>query len=261
MPDAPLSEEHIAFLSEFINPVYLRPRTMNSLAARFVEESSVEMHSFLSDDIASKLEAGLRKIDAKNKLGVDRSGSIPSHDSGTSGGWTIRGPPHKWRYCTLSPPSTTGPVAVARPRAAQSPIDIVRSLQEELFASPAFRAWLATVSKLVPLRYTAEARRFRPGLDYTLATSEDAEARLDVVLGLTPSVEGPGGGKGVNEREEEKGWLSGEWGGWEVSVDPIAPPASSPSQKCLTTVLYGTPRRRRGSRCVPLRRIAEQRDD
>jgi len=31
-----------------------------------------------------------------------------------------------------------------------------------------------------------EARRFRPGLDYTLATGCDYEARLDVVLDLTP---------------------------------------------------------------------------
>lgn len=62
----------------------------------------------------------------------------------------------------------------------------MRSLQDELFPSPAFRAWLAIVSRLLPLRYAVEARRFRPGLDYTLATSEDKEARLDVVLGLVP---------------------------------------------------------------------------
>ena len=58
-------------------------------------------------------------------------------------------------------------------------------LSDELFPSAAFRAWLAKVSSVLPLSWAAEARRFRPALDYTLATSEESEARLDVVLGLT----------------------------------------------------------------------------
>jgi hypothetical protein len=36
------------------------------------------------------------------------------------------------------------------------------------------------------MKYAVEARRFRPGLNYTLATSEEKDSRLDVVLGLTP---------------------------------------------------------------------------
>ncbi len=67
----------------------------------------------------------------------------------------------------------------------------MRGLQDELFTSPAFRAWLAIVSRLMPIRHAVEARRFRPGLDYTLATSEEKEARLDVVLGLTPPARAP----------------------------------------------------------------------
>jgi len=69
------------------------------------------------------------------------------------------------------------------------------------------------VSSLLPLQYAVEARRFRPGLDYTLARSEEGEARLDVVLGLTPEVKVEGKGKG----KEEADWESSEWGGWEVS--------------------------------------------
>jgi hypothetical protein len=79
---------------------------------------------------------------------------------------------------------------------------------------------MAIVSRLLPLRYSAEARRFRPGLDYTLATSEEKEARLDVVLGLTPDMkvkEGAGSGSGAGKGEQEvSGWQAAEWGGWEV---------------------------------------------
>ncbi|KIP09151.1 hypothetical protein PHLGIDRAFT_29143 [Phlebiopsis gigantea 11061_1 CR5-6] len=171
MPSDPLSPDHISFLSEFLNPVYLQPRTMHSLASRFAEDARR----------ASR-----------------------------------RTPPAGRREAVL-------------PRSAQSsPDGIVRGLQDELFPSAAFRAWLTTVAGVLPLSWAAEARRFRPGLDYTLATSEESEARLDVVLGLTPEVpieveEDEDEGR-KRKRKAEKiqvnGWQSGEWGGWECYMAP-----------------------------------------
>lgn len=74
------------------------------------------------------------------------------------------------------------------------------------------------------MSYSVEARRFRPGLDYTLATSEATDARLDVVLGLTPQVKNEqskkGKGKARPEDEEPFGWQTGEWGGWECYMAP-----------------------------------------
>ncbi|KAF8214024.1 Oxoglutarate and iron-dependent oxygenase degradation C-term-domain-containing protein [Mycena galopus ATCC 62051] len=221
-PEETLSDEHTAFLSEFLNPVYLQPRTMKALAARFVEESSLELHSFLSNDLASALEPRLRELDLKDGLGEDRAGRVPPHTSGTGGAWTVRGPPHKWRYCVLGGTHTQA-VAVV-PRAAASCDDIVRGLQEELFPAPAFRAWLAIVSRLLPTRHCVEARRFRPGLDYTLATSEEKEARLDVVLGLTPEIrhveEQPSGKNPRRAEVRPRGWQAAEWGGWECYMAP-----------------------------------------
>ncbi|KAJ7126461.1 nuclear protein, partial [Mycena crocata] len=221
-----LSEEHTAFLSEFVNPVYLQPRTMNALASRFVEESSLELHSFLSNDLASALEPRLRELDSKDGLGEDRAGRVPPHSSGTGGGWTVRGPPHKWRYCVLQPHDASAPAQAVTPRAAASCDEIVRSLQDELFTSPALRAWLAIVSRLLPTRHCVEARRFRPGLDYTLATSEEREARLDVVLGLTPDVRRDDEVPAVKKRSRNapepkpRGWQAAEWGGWECYMAP-----------------------------------------
>ncbi|KAF7302065.1 Nuclear protein [Mycena indigotica] len=176
-PEDTLSEKHTTFLSEFLNPVYLQPRTMKALASRFVEESSLELHSFLSNELASALEPRLRELDAADGLGPDRAGKVPAHSCGTTGAWDTKGPPHKWRYCILRPHESAQAVT---PRAAAGCDEIVRGIQDELFSSVAFRAWLAAVSRLVPTRYCVEARRFRPGLDYTLATSEEKEARLDV---------------------------------------------------------------------------------
>jgi hypothetical protein len=96
-------------------------------------------------------------------------------------------------------------VAVA-PRAAASCDEIERRLQDELFPAPAFHAWLAIVSRLLPCRHCVEARRFRPGLDYTLATNEEKEARLDVVLGLTPEVRYEG-----QEESSRRGGHASRW--------------------------------------------------
>ncbi|TFK93580.1 hypothetical protein K466DRAFT_572388 [Polyporus arcularius HHB13444] len=225
LPDDPLSEEHISFLSEFLNPVYLQARTMKALASRFVDESSLELHSFLCAPLSDKLRGGLVEKDEQDGLGPNRPTRIPPHTAGSEGAWMLKGPPHKWRYSTLRPLESSGPKMAVSPRWAHADVDdIVRSLQEELFPSQAFRAWLACVSKLLPVRYSAEARRFRPGLDYTLATSEAKETRLDVVLGLTPQVEAPvdtsANGLVNGEEPSSVGWQTGEWGGWECYMAP-----------------------------------------
>ena len=203
---------------------------MKALAVRFAEESSLELYYFLSNDLAQALENRLRDLDAKDGLGPDRPSPIPCHTAAmaspfNSSSWRLRGPPHKWRYCTLA--SRPANAIAVEPRAAQPSSDeILRSLQDELFPSDAFRAWLAIVASLVPLGWFCEARRFRPGLDYTLATSDDKEARLDVVLGLTPETRGSNGSAneksnamnvGNGEEGKQTGWQAAEWGGWEVS--------------------------------------------
>lgn len=173
---------------------------MAQLSQKFAEESSLELHTFLNPKLAKALQKSLPELDARDGLGPERKGLVPPHESGTKNGWSIQGPPHKWRYCTLS--GKPGP---------DSSDQILQKLQDELFPSQAFRAWLSCVSRLLPLRYAVEARRFRPGLDYTLATSEEKEARLDVVLGLTPNVVNP-------TKDEVTGWQEGDWGGWEASL-------------------------------------------
>jgi hypothetical protein len=210
---------------------------MQTLASRFIQESSLELHSFLNNPLAAALEYRLRDLDTRDGLGQDRAGIIPSHTIGTSAGWTIKSPPHRWRYCTLKPPEGGVKVAVS-PRAHTPSVDeIMRSLQDELFPSPAFRTWLAIVSRLLPLRYAVEARRFRPGLDYTLATSEDKEARLDVILGLVPPE------KGRERSTDSDGMEESQLGGWDVGVFYLFKKTLS----CLSLtflfrkVLYGTP--------------------
>ncbi|QRV72709.1 prolyl 3,4-dihydroxylase ofd1 [Ceratobasidium sp. AG-Ba] len=167
-----LNEEDKTFLSQFLNPTYLNPRAIEILAAKFLEESSVQLHMFLLDSLASELESGIKSLDDKANQ-AHRTASIPSHDYGSDEpGWELVGPPHRLRYY-----QATDELA-----GQQGAAGIIHRLRTELLPSPAFRSWLAAVTSLVPLAYTVAARRFRPGLDYTLASAVEGETRLDLEL-------------------------------------------------------------------------------
>lgn len=231
-----LSEDDLNFLSAFIDSTYLIPDTLDQICESFVEDSQVHLADFLCAPLAKRLDEALRNRDLSDGLSdQSRSGKIPAHKSGTAGEafWSIQGPPHKFRYCSLSgwslkPKNITGALSVLS-SAESSAEDILAVLQDILFPSPAFKTWLALAAKVIATSYAARARRFRPGLDYTLATSHDEQSILDVVLHLTPEVEamvkpdGKGKGKAEDTEDEEEdededstGWAKGEWGGWDV---------------------------------------------
>ena len=223
-----MSQEHLSLLSEFINPVYLQPRLIHGLSLRLQQKGSLELHSFLNAALAEKLKKTLLAADFRDGIGdPERQGKIPAHAVGVNGFWDLKGPPSRYRYLTLKPQPQSA-VEYVFPRSEQtSPDQIIRSISEELFKSDAFRAWLMTVTTFLPVSYGVEARRFRPGLDYTLATS-DEETRLDVVLGLTPppptldsaskaGKKGKGKGKLKNVSTEDHDFWPVEWGGSDVS--------------------------------------------
>ena len=225
-----LKEDEINFLSAFLNPVYLQPKVLRTLGKRFMDESSLELHNFLAEPLAKKLEAGLKAKDVVDKLDFDsRDGRVPPHRAGAESAdseWAIQGPPHKARYCTLNLPSTSSskendvrdPIAIiSDPESTAA--QIVQVLEQTLFPSLAFRSWLYIVAVLIATKHSVTARRFRPGLDYTLATADNTQSILDVVLGLTPNFEDKKGKAKAavqDDDDDEEGWEKGEWGGWEV---------------------------------------------
>jgi hypothetical protein len=191
-----LSETDLADLSLFVNPAYIQPQTVRALAEKFASDSSIELHKFLKEDIAKRVAALLYEVDVADGLGWPRPSLIPSHTCGTtSKDWSVKGPPHKHRYCIL----TNDPQGEAS--------RLLQAIMTTIFCSRGFHEWLRLVTTLIPLTYSAEARRFRPGLDYTLARAREDEPRLDVVLGLTPEP--------LDDKQAET-WEDGNWGGWEV---------------------------------------------
>jgi hypothetical protein len=205
LPGTTLSPDEINFLKSYLHPQYLQSSTLSLLSSQFAENSFLMLDKFLHPSLAAPLEALLAEQDKNDGLETRvRGGLIPKQTAGSEmEGWEIVGPSTRQRFLSLtSPPSSSsssnGTVA---PTATQT----ISSILNKLLPSTAFRSWLAMLTSLLPLAHKLEARRFRPGLDYTLARGEEEDSRLDVRLGLTP---------GEKWEDIEGGE---QFGGWEVS--------------------------------------------
>ncbi len=191
-PPAGLTPSHISFLAPYLAPPYLTTPTLERLSQQFVAASEIALHNFLHPDLAAKIKTETEATDTGD---YDRPG-LPEQDLGEGDGWSIHGPPSKHRYLSLS--STAPSTATAS----------LQTILNTLLPSEAFRAWLSVVSSLAPTGYRAEARRFRRGLDYTLAAGEEksGEARLDVWLGATWWADVPAGSDEEDVLAEHGGW-------------------------------------------------------
>lgn len=119
------------------------------------------------------------------------------YGAGIGNGWETVGPPHKQRYLKF-----TGTHDACTCGA------LMKSIQEQLMHSPEFACLLHHMTGASPMGVFSESRRFRPGLDYTVAHfgGLSIDTRLDVVLCV------------VNDKDDsdEEIWASGEVGGYEA---------------------------------------------
>lgn len=190
-PPLGLKPVHINFLKKFLRDSYLSREMLEKLSGQFVASSEAVLHQFLNPELAAKIKQECEDADKRDY--PDRL--IPKQDCGEGDGWSLQGPSSKHRYASLTGNSERMPA--------------LQSVLRDLIPSEAFRAWLSVVSSLMPMAYRSEARRFRRGLDYTLAAGEasSGEVRLDASLHLTPWADVPPGS------DEEEALL--ETGGWE----------------------------------------------
>ncbi|KAI9722744.1 MAG: hypothetical protein M1812_001675 [Candelaria pacifica] len=199
-----LEEEEFEELLKFMAPTYLTPETVEELSAIFAEESSLSLENVLSKKFAARLQA---------YIGEQEQNVLPatSKDIEKTTPWKVARPPHKHRFLYQQPGD-----------AQESPLS---ELIEKLLPSKAFAKWLALVTGLKLDSCSALARRFRRGLDYSLATSyEESSPRIEMNLCITPT-DGWGGGKeeaDANGQGESNGKHDGitgdkpEVGGYEV---------------------------------------------
>ena len=188
-----LTTTDIDFLLKYLNPNYLTPDTVEELSALFSDESFLQLSSFLSTEFSARLRIYLEPKDQES------TPAIPAHSAAKTQTTGVARPPHKHRFL-FRQPLTSAP-ALPAADTATTPYD---ELVDVLFPHPAFRKWLALSTGLLLTRTNILARRFRRGMDYSLATAyEDAAPQLEICLGITPS-SGWGEDAGAEEAQGPK---------------------------------------------------------
>ncbi|KAH3679803.1 hypothetical protein WICPIJ_008512 [Wickerhamomyces pijperi] len=213
--DVHLDDFDISQLSKFINQEYLNLENLKQLQTKFISENLIELDQFLNDKYAPELRKLIRKSELEEIM--------PKHQKEVVYPWKISLPPHKWRYLYLDGKqpeelsiegvkvANSGPQETPNFQMLKQTTDHVVTLKlielTSFFKSVSFKKWLILLTDLTPTSDQLLARRFRPGHDFTLATTlndqdNTIEAILDMTLNLTPS----------------QGWESGEFGGYELTM-------------------------------------------
>lgn len=177
-------EGDIEFLLKFLAPTYLTPDTLEQMQEHFDENSSITLPNILNKKFSARLKEYITKKDSERLL--EESDKIEKETA-----WKVAKPPHKHRFLYLQPGQS------GKEKEDDSPI---KELVEEFLPSTQFRAWLAMATDCTIESHDVLARRFRKGLDYTLATGHEGKPRLELNFGLTPT---RGWGDDDDEEEEE----------------------------------------------------------
>ncbi|KAI7939894.1 hypothetical protein MJO28_013546 [Puccinia striiformis f. sp. tritici] len=209
-----LTTSDIQYLSEFIDPSFLKIADISRLKDRFVRDSHLSMMGFLKSDLSCQLKQAILVNEANDLLALVKNPpesqlypkkfhgpkfELGLHDKT----WELVGPPHKHRH--LIPSNNTA--ATHSSAATKHLLNL-----KQLFQSSAFVKWLNLITTCIPTSHNVIPRRFRPGLDYTLATSNE-EQLLEVHMSLTPSL----------------GWEDGEVGGWDCYMTSSDEDQSDPA--------------------------------
>jgi hypothetical protein len=179
--DETFSADEIDFLLKYVHPTYLTPDTLDQLKEQFEEDQFIQISSFLRNIYEEPLRKYLVEQDKEKSS------------------WPVAVPPHKQKFLYLQPED--------KKNKDLSPIE---ELLNVLFPSKEFQKLLQHATGLKLISRNILARRFRKGMDYTLATGLSASSpaatsgsgmQLEISLSLTPS---EGWEKTVQEEEPKK---------------------------------------------------------
>ena len=207
--DDEMDPKDLVFLSSFINDTYLKPASIREIRQRFEEESSVQLRHFFNDKWENEVKTRLMKEDGDQSVG--RGEPSLNYSIGISDDCKIVGPAHKQRYLEY--------VGISKASGGSCGA-ILSHLKNELFQSPQFGRLLKHYSSLgMPLGYKGNVRRFRPGLDYTIAhygilTKQPVlDATMCFVCGSGKQSLGEEG-----DDEDDILWQSDDTGGFECYI-------------------------------------------
>ncbi|KAF0684514.1 Aste57867_23513 [Aphanomyces stellatus] len=196
-----LSTDDIDYLKTFINDIYLSAPTIAQIQRAFQQTGSLQLQDFLIPAWADAIAAATRRDDATDHLG---HGHVPAYTAGYGPDWAPQGPLYHQRYLRFVGPGASSPSAAASSGA------LLGTVQSDLVRSDAFSKWLAAVSGVGLSGVRSEVRRFRAGLDYTLAHAPDADhAILDAVVCFCDPGKTRHGDAAAGDDDAQSTWQTG----------------------------------------------------
>ncbi|KAF8472529.1 Oxoglutarate and iron-dependent oxygenase degradation C-term-domain-containing protein [Kalaharituber pfeilii] len=216
------------FLLKYISPIYLTPDTLDDIKDELAMNSSIQLANFLSKSYATKVNAYVEARDGSHE---------ESKEQQEKEGWKVAVPPHKQRFLYLQDVNTTVPeinrTEKGKTPAASELIDEnpIKELLTKCFPSKSFKKLIQIATGLKLSSHDMLARRFRRGLDYTLATGwepdpsnpKEGEMKVELCLGLTPSK----GWDGEEDQDVEEEATAGKQDGDSSAVDSSKAPAKN----------------------------------
>mmetsp|Transcript_25042 Transcript_25042/g.54593 ORF Transcript_25042/g.54593 Transcript_25042/m.54593 type:complete len:640 (+) Transcript_25042:321-2240(+) len=210
-----LSAEDETFLAKYIDATYLTEKSIKEIGKCFEEQSSVQLRHFLNEEWERKMKKASK--DEDEALGLGKDNISLNYNAGVSNDWKAVGPAHKQRFLEYDGKEYTGQDGSAG--------GLMLHVKRAVLESPAFGRWLKLVSSLgMPLGYRGRVRRFRPGLDYTVAhygilTQKPVlDATLCFAAGSGKQLTYDEVGDAVDGDEADAVWDSGDAGGFECYI-------------------------------------------
>jgi prolyl 3-hydroxylase /prolyl 3,4-dihydroxylase len=179
-PSMTQEEMDFLYLKEFINPLYLKKSTIEQINDEFCENSSIQLGQFLNNEIAIRMTELTRDADGAffSSTAATQSNEIPRYSESfmNDGCWSIRGPPHMQRYATMNDAEAMNIIEEKKRKKKKKKTtkraeltSLLHHLRENVIRSASFGRLIEQLTSLKPTQNTVECRRFRPGMDYTLA--------------------------------------------------------------------------------------------
>lgn len=213
--DLALSSSDVDYLSKYMNPTYLTNTSIQEIRTRFEQDSSVQLRAFLQPQWIDQIHLAAMKEDEK----VGNGKPALNYIIGVDNDWRVVGPSHKQRFLEYiggSSDSASPPLSVGH---------LMAHVRSELLQSIPFGRFLKCITSLgMPLGHRGRIRRFRPGLDYTVAhygiltTQSVLDGTLCFVAGkgeqcLTDEETGD-----LIGSDDDAIWESGDCGGFECYI-------------------------------------------
>ena len=244
-----IQQDPVAYnhLCNFINPMYLSDTAIKAINKEFIRDSSIQLQDFLLQYIQDRIKIlgeqedavqllGNKQIpvsytvgcedvavsskDANKKNKVNKSTTVSKENQ-----WKLVGPPHKRRYLLYNDNSDNN--NITEKKKVEQYINGITSLGEllhfinkSLFECNIFtQYYLPLITTFRITHYRNEVRRFRPGLDYTVAhfgMLTDVP-KLDCTLCFAHE-EKDADDLDSEEEMEDNSWESGNVGGFECYI-------------------------------------------